>query len=177
MVLKCIEGPMDGAVYVLSRNTSEPGERSTSRKPDGLWFDGQDEHGRHVQHQYKFDRNSEHGTHLALAYKYDGPVVDTLNSRSISDGMGELDQPNAATGRRISGEMEGIMDLAEQIARDLMTDGMGEKADHLKLFQNGRDLGGWSLEGLTGRIRKHLNGNIKTETPKPSKPNRKRGVK
>ena len=77
MILKCIEGPMDGAVYVLSRNTSEPEERSTNRKPDGLWFDGQDEHGRNVQYQYKFDRNSEHGTHLALAYKYDGAVVET----------------------------------------------------------------------------------------------------
>ncbi len=77
MILKCVEGPMDGAVYVLSRNTSEPEERSTNRKPDGLWFDGQDEHGRNVQYQYKFDRNSEHGTHLALAYKYDGAVVET----------------------------------------------------------------------------------------------------
>jgi hypothetical protein len=45
--------------------------------PDGLWFDGQDEHGRYVQHQYKFDKNSEHGTHLALAYKYDGQLVET----------------------------------------------------------------------------------------------------
>lgn len=77
MILKCVEGPMDGAVYVLSRNTSEPEERSTNRKPDGLWFDGQDEHGRNVQHQYKFDRNSDHETHLALAYKYDGAVVET----------------------------------------------------------------------------------------------------
>jgi hypothetical protein len=68
---------MDGACYVLSRQTSDPAERSTNRKPDGLWFDGHDEHGRVVLHQYRFDRNSEHGSHLALVYKYDGCVVDT----------------------------------------------------------------------------------------------------
>ena len=72
MILKCIDGPMGGAVYVLSKNTSDPAERSTTRKPDGLWFDGQDEQGRWVQHQYVFDKNSECGTHLALAYKYAG---------------------------------------------------------------------------------------------------------
>lgn len=68
---------MDGAVYVLSRNTSDSSERSTNRKPDGLWFDGQDKHGRNVQHQYKFDRNDEYETYSALVYKYDGEVVDT----------------------------------------------------------------------------------------------------
>lgn len=77
MILKCFDGPMDGAVYVLSRNTGDPKERSTNRKPDGLWFDGMDEHGRDVQHQYAFDRNAEQGDHVTLCYRYSGPVVDT----------------------------------------------------------------------------------------------------
>jgi len=77
MILKCVDGPMDGAVYVMSKNTSDPDERSTNRKPDGLWFDGEDEHGRNIQHQYKSNKNIEHGPHLALVYKYDGQVVDT----------------------------------------------------------------------------------------------------
>lgn len=77
MILKCIDGPMDGAVYVLSKDTADPENRSTNRKPDGLWFDGQDEHGRNVQHQYKFDRYSEQGSHSVLVYKYDGQVVET----------------------------------------------------------------------------------------------------
>ena len=77
MIIKCFDGPMDGAIYVLSRDTANPENRSTNRKPDGLWFDGKDEHGRNVQHQYKFDRNSEHGSHIALACKYDGQVVET----------------------------------------------------------------------------------------------------
>lgn len=78
MILNCIDGPMDGAVYVLSRDTSDPAERSTNRKPDGLWFDGQDESGRNVRHSYEFDRNSEHGRHLVLAYKYNGSVAEIL---------------------------------------------------------------------------------------------------
>lgn len=77
MILKCFDGPMDGAVYVLSRNTSDPGERSTNRKPDGLWFDGKDEHGRNVQHQYAFDRNSPEGNHITLCYRYTVAVVET----------------------------------------------------------------------------------------------------
>ena len=77
MILKCEGGPMDGAKYVLSRNTSDETERSTNRKPDGLWFDSQDEHGRFVQEQYQFDRNSEGVTHLQLVYKYTGQVVET----------------------------------------------------------------------------------------------------
>lgn len=75
MMLKCVDGPMNGAVYVLSRNTMNPAERSTNRKPDGLWFDGQDEYGRNVRYQYVFDKNSDHGTHLALAYKYEGAII------------------------------------------------------------------------------------------------------
>lgn len=67
MILKCVGGHMDGAVFVLSRNTTI--------HPDGLWFNGQDEHGRTVQHQYKFDKSDD--DNRALAYKYEGPVVDT----------------------------------------------------------------------------------------------------
>lgn len=89
MILKCIDGPMDGATYVLSRNTGDPTERSTNRKPDGVWFDGQDEHGRNVQHQYKFDKNSEHGTHLMLVYKYDGQVVDVHSNPPPASGGGD----------------------------------------------------------------------------------------
>ena len=77
MILKCVGGPMDGAVYVLSKNTEIPEERSTNRKPDGLWFDSADERGRNVQQQYVFDRLSEQGNHMTLCYRYDGLCVDT----------------------------------------------------------------------------------------------------
>lgn len=69
---------MDGAVYVLSKQTSDPQERSTNRKPDGFWFDAMpDDQGRPVQDQYKFDRNADGGNHLTLVYRYDGQVTDT----------------------------------------------------------------------------------------------------
>lgn len=79
MILKCIGGPMDGAVYALSRETADVKQRSTTRKPDGLWFDGQDEHGRAVQHQYKQSRGCESvdDIEVAIPFDYDGPVVET----------------------------------------------------------------------------------------------------
>lgn len=77
MILKCFDGPMDGAVYALSRETSDPSNRSTNRKPDGLWFDGQDEHGRNVQHQYEFEMLEQMGDDVCQCYRYSGPVVDT----------------------------------------------------------------------------------------------------
>lgn len=80
MILKCIDGPMDGAVYALSRDTSDPTQRSTNRKPDGLWFDGQDEHGRNVQHQYAGGNAIplvECKEPVVLEYRYTGQVVDT----------------------------------------------------------------------------------------------------
>lgn len=77
MILKCFEGPMDGAIYVLSRETEDHENRSTNRKPDGLWFDGKDEHGRNIQHQYKFDRLDGELSSLCMVYKYDGKVVET----------------------------------------------------------------------------------------------------
>ena len=73
MKLILIDGPMDGAEYVLSRLQDEP---STNRKPDGLWFDAFDDSGRTIKHEYAFDRLNERGTHVALAYKYVGDVVD-----------------------------------------------------------------------------------------------------
>lgn len=75
MILKCVLGPMNGAIYVLSKNTSDPAEQSTNRKPDGLWFDGQDKYGQNVRYQYVFDALSEHGSHVTLAYKYNGQVI------------------------------------------------------------------------------------------------------
>ena len=77
MILKCLDGPMDGAVYVLSKKTEQPEERSTNRKPDGLWFDAKDEHGRNVQHQYAYDRLAGEGDHVTMCYRYTGQVVDT----------------------------------------------------------------------------------------------------
>ena len=77
MILKCVDGPMDGAVYALSRRTHEPENRSTNRKPDGLWFDAKDEHGRNVQEQYEFDRLADGGDHVTMIYRYTGKVVDT----------------------------------------------------------------------------------------------------
>lgn len=77
MILKCLDGPMDGAVYVLSRNTEQAEERSTNRKPDGMWFDAKDEFGRNVQHQYAYDRLADEGSHVTICYRYTGQVVDT----------------------------------------------------------------------------------------------------
>ncbi len=73
MILKCIGGPMDGAVYHLDKNMPQ-----TTRKPDGMWFNAQDEHGRWVQHQYKDTALGDVGeAGVAIHYTYDGPVVDT----------------------------------------------------------------------------------------------------
>lgn len=73
MILKCFDGPMDGAVYELDRQA-----KNTNRKPDGFWFDARDEHtGRWVQHQYAYDKLNPDGNHVTLCYKYTGPVVDT----------------------------------------------------------------------------------------------------
>lgn len=79
MILKCVGGPLDGAVYVLSQETIDPAKRSTTRKPDGLWFDGTDEHGRNVQYQYVADRVNAGNSpgHVQLVYEYSGQVVDT----------------------------------------------------------------------------------------------------
>ena len=74
MILKCIDGPMDGATYNLSKLPSEP---STNRKPDGFWFDEKDEHGRNVQEQYAFERSADGGNHVTMCYRYTGKVVDT----------------------------------------------------------------------------------------------------
>lgn len=73
----CIDGPMDGATYTLDKKN-----QCTNRKPDGLWFDAQDEHGRWVQHQYKDAGigqrpSDETFDGVTQYYKYDGPVVDT----------------------------------------------------------------------------------------------------
>lgn len=54
-----------------------PFGKSTNRKPDGLWFDGKDEHGRNVQHQYRDSGTRDHVFGVELLYKYDGHVVDT----------------------------------------------------------------------------------------------------
>lgn len=80
MILKCLGGPMDGAVYALSRETSDPNNRSTNRKPDGLWFDGKDEHGRNVQHQYGPGISMplvDCKEPVVMEYRYIGQVVDT----------------------------------------------------------------------------------------------------
>ena len=82
MILKCLDGPMDGAVYRLAQTPI-----STTRKPDGLWFDGQDEHGRNVQHQYAFDRLAEGGDHVTMCYRYTGPVVETGIEMETSENV------------------------------------------------------------------------------------------
>ena len=75
--MKLVGGPMDGAVYALSRDTQDPGQRSTNRKPDGLWFDGIDEHGRNVQHPYRNIDVIVPVNCVSMIYKYIGQVVDT----------------------------------------------------------------------------------------------------
>lgn len=54
-----------------------PFGKSTNRKPDGLWFDGKDEHGRTVYHQYRDSALENLPIGVAMIYKYDGQVVDT----------------------------------------------------------------------------------------------------
>ena len=75
MKLQCVGGPMDGAVYLLSASDAN---RNASRKPDGLWFSTQDEHGRNVQQQYRKTRvmyfDDDGGV---VQYVYDGVVVET----------------------------------------------------------------------------------------------------
>lgn len=74
MILKCFDGPMDGAVYALADRGN------TTRKPDGLWFDGTDEHGRNVQHQYAGGNAMplvDCKEPVCLEYRYTGPVVET----------------------------------------------------------------------------------------------------
>ena len=55
-----------------------------------------------------------------------------------------------------------IMNKARRIAEDLMTNGSGDVADTLRLVRrvDQKDLGGWSVEGLTARISKHLTGEL-----------------
>ena len=73
MKLQCVGGPMDGAVYAISKN-----KPSTNRKPDGLWFNATDEHGRNVQHQYrKTDVMYFDGDGGVVQYVYDDAVVET----------------------------------------------------------------------------------------------------
>lgn len=75
MKLQCVGGPMDGAEYLLSANDAN---RNAGRKPDGLWFNTQDEHRRNVQQQYRraevvhFDADGG-----VVQYVYDGAVVET----------------------------------------------------------------------------------------------------
>lgn len=62
---------MDGAMYTISKN-----KPSTNRKPDGLWFDGTDEQGRNLQHQYRDagqlleDADGE----VVIQYTYQGAI-------------------------------------------------------------------------------------------------------
>ena len=57
------------------------------------------------------------------------------------------------------------MDRADKIARDLVTPGGSEEiCESLRLYtSDGRYMGGWSLEGLSSRIRKHLRGEFGDE--------------
>jgi hypothetical protein len=73
MILKLTGGPMDGAQYPLSKKNDEP---STNRKPDGLWFQAQDENGRWVKEEYEFSRTGEKGDHVTLEYIYVGQCID-----------------------------------------------------------------------------------------------------
>lgn len=75
MILKCFDGPMNGAIYHLDK-----GEPNTNRKPDGLWFNAIDEYGRNVQHRYKAGAAMplvECNEPLILEYHYEGQAADT----------------------------------------------------------------------------------------------------
>jgi len=74
MILKCVAGPMDGATYSLSRTRGEP---NTNRKPDGLWFDRQEDNGDWVQDQYEFDRLADSGANVTMVYCYGGSIPGT----------------------------------------------------------------------------------------------------
>jgi len=68
MIAKLFGGPMDGAGYAIVTD---------QKAPDGLWFNGKDEHGRNVQNQYVNNGPIEHVSGNAVGYVYDGQVIDT----------------------------------------------------------------------------------------------------
>lgn len=79
MILKLVDGPMDGAVYPLSRD-----RQHTTRKPDGVWFDSFEcSTGRPMREEYKYEKcedlgeGMDRGSEVALVFRYDGQCVDT----------------------------------------------------------------------------------------------------
>jgi len=91
MILKCIDGPMGGATYTLSRQQGEP---STNRKPDGLWFDRQEECGQWVEDQYGFDRLAEGGDHVTMVYRYGGSIPLIIPGTQSSSEVQSLAMPH-----------------------------------------------------------------------------------
>lgn len=72
MKLQCVGGPMNGAIYVISKD-----HLSTNRKPDGLWFDATNE-GRNIRHQYRdAGQLAEDADGVIVQYVYDGAMVET----------------------------------------------------------------------------------------------------
>ncbi len=74
MKLRLFDGPMDGASYSLAKDAP-----STNRKPDGLWFDRQDDKGRNVRDEYKEAGtiDGENGIGVDIKYLYDGETVES----------------------------------------------------------------------------------------------------
>ena len=77
MMFKLVGGPMDGAVYCLSRESDQP---STTRKPDGLWFDGKDDCGHDVQHQYRDTGLIDLPLGVAITYTYNTDITTPYTS-------------------------------------------------------------------------------------------------
>lgn len=87
MFFQCVGGPMDGAVYHLDKD-----EPNTNRKPDGLWFDGQDDTGRFVKHQYEESGKCDMTDgEIALQFIYDGTVEDVTPPDFCEHGVADGD--------------------------------------------------------------------------------------
>lgn len=87
MLFYLTDGPMAGAHYNLSRDNP-----STTRKPDGLWFDGNDTDGRLVKHQYRESGKIDmQDGEIALQFVYDGAVEDVTTPGFCEHGVAEGD--------------------------------------------------------------------------------------
>lgn len=86
MTLLCYGGPLDGANFDLTGD-----EAKTNRKPDGLWFNTRDEHGRRAQEEYRFVRNIVRGETIYICYEHHGQLVDVHDPGVIYSNPEDLE--------------------------------------------------------------------------------------
>lgn len=72
MRLQCVGGPRAGVFFVLK---SDAASCNNYRLPSGLWFNGRDETGRNVQHQYYLEwGQSVLDGEVVIQYTYQGAI-------------------------------------------------------------------------------------------------------